>query len=172
MPTKTCSLCGVEKPQSEFNTRPNGTRFSRCKPCRSVIACANRRLQRKYQREELAESAIQVLAAAGPLSANQIARRIGDVTTQAVAMALASVPAHVTKHLQPHGAAIYTVTGAPRPSARRAVMHRPCTTPGPASMTNIASGWSTTALCTVPGRSASPRAKRSHHAETLPLLRY
>ena len=114
MPTKTCSLCGVEKPQSEFNTRPNGTRFSRCKPCRSVIACANRRLQRKYQREELAENAIQVLAA-GPLSANQIARRIGDVTTQAVAMALASVPAHVTKHLQPHGAAIYTVTGAAPP---------------------------------------------------------
>ena len=114
MPTKTCSLCGVEKPQSEFNTRPNGTRFSRCKPCRSVIACANRRLQRKYQREELAETAIQVLAA-GPLSANQIAHRIGDVTTQAVAMALASVPAHVTKHLQPHGAAIYTVTGAAPP---------------------------------------------------------
>ena len=114
MPTKTCSLCGVEKPLSEFNTRPNGTRFSRCKPCRSVIACANRRLQRKYQREELAENAIQVLAA-GPLSANQIARRIGDVTTQAVAMALASVPAHVTKHLQPHGAAIYTVTGAAPP---------------------------------------------------------
>ena len=114
MPTKTCSLCGVEKPQSEFNTRPNGTRFSRCKPCRSVIACANRRLQRKYQREELAENAIQILAA-GPLSANQIARRIGDVTTQAVAMALASVPAHVTKHLQPHGAAIYTVTGAAPP---------------------------------------------------------
>ena len=114
MPTKTCSLCGVEKPQSEFNTRPNGTRFSRCKPCRSVIACANRRLQRKYQREELAENAIQVLAA-GPLSANQIAHRIGDVTTQAVAMALASVPAHVTKHLQPHGAAIYTVTGAAPP---------------------------------------------------------
>ena len=114
MPTKTCSLCGVEKPQSEFNTRPNGTRFSRCKPCRSVIACANRRLQRKYQREELAETAIQVLAA-GPLSANQIAHRIGDVTTQAVAMALASVPAHVTKHLQPHGAAIYAVTGAAPP---------------------------------------------------------
>ena len=116
MPTKTCSLCGVEKPQSEFNTRPNGTRFSRCKPCRSVIACANRRLQRKYQREELAETAIQVLAA-GPLSANQIAHRIGDVTTQAVAMALASVPAHVTKHLQPHGAAIYTVTGAAPPKS-------------------------------------------------------
>ena len=114
MPTKVCSLCGVEKPQSEFNTRPNGTRFSRCKPCRSVIACANRRLQRRYQREELAENAIQVLAA-GPLSANQIAHRIGDVTTQAVAMALASVPAHVTKHLQPHGAAIYTVTGAAPP---------------------------------------------------------
>ena len=114
MPTKTCSLCGVEKPQSEFNTRPNGTRFSRCKPCRSVIACANRRLQRKYQREELAETAIQVLAA-GPLSANQIAHRIGDVTTQAVVMALASVPAHVTKHLQPHGAAIYAVTGAAPP---------------------------------------------------------
>ena len=114
MHTKTCSLCGVEKPQSEFNTRPNGTRFSRCKPCRSVIACANRRLQRKYQREELAETAIQVLAA-GPLSANQIAHRIGDVTTQAVAMALASVPAHVTKHLQPHGAAIYAVTGAAPP---------------------------------------------------------
>ena len=114
MPTKTCSLCGVEKPLTEFNTRPNGTRFSRCKPCRSVIACANRRLQRKYQREELAETAIQVLAA-GPLSANQIAHRIGDVTTQAVAMALASVPAHVTKHLQPHGAAIYAVTGAAPP---------------------------------------------------------
>jgi len=114
MPTKTCSLCGVEKPQSEFNTRPNGTRFSRCKPCRSVIACANRRLQRKYQREELAETAIQVLAA-GPLSANQIAHRIGDVTTLLVAMALASVPAHVTKHLQPHGAAIYAVTGAAPP---------------------------------------------------------
>ena len=115
MPTKTCSLCGVEKPQSEFNTRPNGTRFSRCKPCRSVIACANRRLQRKYQREELAENAIQVLAA-GPLSANQIAHRIGDVTTQAVAMALASVPAHVTKHLQPHGSAIYTVIDAATPT--------------------------------------------------------
>jgi len=114
MPTKTCSLCGIEKPQSEFNTRPNGTRFSRCKPCRSVIACANRRLQRKYQREELAENAIQVLAA-GPMSANQIAHLIGDVTVQAVAMALASVPAHVTKHLQPHGAAIYTVTGAAPP---------------------------------------------------------
>lgn len=114
MPTKTCSLCGVEKPQSEFNTRPNGARRSRCKPCRSVIVCANRRLQRQYQREELAENAIQVLAA-GPLSANQIAHRIGDVTTQAVAMALASVPAHVTKHLQPHGAAIYTVTGAAPP---------------------------------------------------------
>ena len=114
MPTKVCSLCGIEKPLTEFNTRPNGTRFSRCKPCRSVIACANRRLQRRYQREELAENAIQVLAA-GPLSANQIARRIGDVTTQAVAMALASVPAHVTKHLQPHGAAIYTVTGAAPP---------------------------------------------------------
>jgi len=116
MPTtaKVCSLCGVEKPQSEFNTRPNGTRFSRCKPCRSVIACANRRLQRQYQREELAENAIQILAA-GPLSANQIAHRIGDVTVQAVAMALASVPAHVTKHLQPHGAAIYTVTGAAPP---------------------------------------------------------
>ena len=116
MPTtaKVCSLCGVEKPLTEFNTRPNGTRFSRCKPCRSVIACANRRLQRKYQREELAETAIQVLAA-GPLSANQIAHRIGDVTTQAVVMALASVPAHVTKHLQPHGAAIYAVTGAAPP---------------------------------------------------------
>lgn len=114
MPTKTCSLCGIEKPLTEFNTRQNGTRFSRCKPCRSVIACANRRLQRKYQREELAENAIQILAA-GPLSANQIAHRIGDVTTQAVAMALASVPAHVTKHLQPHGAAIYTVTGAAPP---------------------------------------------------------
>lgn len=114
MPTKTCSLCGVEKPLTEFNARPNGTRFSRCKPCRSVIACANRRLQRRYQREELAENAIQVLAA-GPLSANQIAHRIGDVTMQAVAMALASVPAHVTKHLQPHGAAIYTVTGAAPP---------------------------------------------------------
>jgi hypothetical protein len=114
MPAKVCSLCGVEKPLSQFNTRPNGTRFSRCKPCRSVIACANRRLQRKYQREELAENAIQVLAA-GPLSANQIAHRIGDVTVQAVAMALTSVPAHVTKHLQPHGAAIYTVTGAAPP---------------------------------------------------------
>ena len=119
MPTKTCSLCGVEKPQSEFNTRPNGTRFSRCKPCRSVIACANRRLQRQNRREELAENAIQVLAA-GPLSANQIARRIGDVTTQAVAMALASVPAHVTKHLRSHGAAIYTVTGAAPPKSSRA----------------------------------------------------
>lgn len=25
MPTKTCSLCGVEKPLAQFNTRPNGT---------------------------------------------------------------------------------------------------------------------------------------------------
>jgi len=116
MPTKTCSLCGIEKPLTEFNTRQNGTRFSRCKPCRSVIACANRRLQRRYQREELAENAIQILAA-GPLSANQIAHRIGDVTVQAVAMALASVPSRVTKHLQPHGAAIYTVTGAAPPKS-------------------------------------------------------
>ena len=114
MPTKTCPRCNQEKPLSAFSTRPNGSRFSHCKSCRVVTDCANRREQRRIQREDLAENALHILAD-GPKTAREIADRIGNVTTAAVALALAAVPAHVTKHTQPHGSAIYTVTGAAPP---------------------------------------------------------
>lgn len=100
---------------SAFSTRPNGSRFAHCKPCRCAISCANRREQRRIQREDLAENAMHILAD-GPKTAREIAARIENVTTAAVALALAAVPAHVTKHAQPHGSAIYTVIGAATPT--------------------------------------------------------
>lgn len=112
---KTCTACGTEKPLTEFHRRPDGTFFALCRVCRNIRNCSNKIERRNQARADVAYAALELLREK-PMTAREIATRIGNLSVAMVARALASVHECVERHKNLHsGAVTYRLTGTPAP---------------------------------------------------------